>query len=190
MRKAVLLLSFLTITLAACVSSPKRTEPIASAPTTAPKGGTAALPAVPEALMQAELRALDGGTIRLADYAGKIIVLDLWATWCPPCRYEIPHLVALGNEYRARGVEVIGLTVDENDTEQKLRAFASQYGINYKIGWADADFAYSFMGDYSSIPQTFIITRDGRLLKKFVGFDPQRGPQKLRGAIEQALREG
>lgn len=161
-----------------------------SSRTAGSNGANSALPAVPTELMEAEIRMLDGGTIRLADYAGKVIVLDLWATWCPPCRDEIPHLVSLNDELKSRGVEFIGLTVDANDNARKLRDFAQRFGINYRIGWADEDFALAFMGDYGSIPQTFVITRDGRVLKKFVGFDPERSPARLREAIDRALDGG
>lgn len=149
---------------------------------------TAALTPVPEGVLNADLQTLDGKSFQLADYAGKVVVLDLWATWCPPCRIEIPHLVELHKEFAAQGVEVIGLDVDPTETVDDVNAFAREFGINYKLGWADRSVAIALMGDNGSIPQTFVITRDGRILKRFIGFSPQKTGSMLRQAVEQAAK--
>ena len=139
--------------------------------------------------MDAEIKALDGGSFKLSDYAGKVVVLDLWATWCPPCRDEIPHLVEVSKEYRAQGLEVVGLDVDPlQDDAETVRAFAQEFAVNYKIGWAERDLAASLMRGNGSIPQTLVITRDGRVLEHFIGYHPQRTPARMRRAIEQALK--
>lgn len=159
-------------------------------------GAPAANPAVPAApaplsasLMMTELKTLDGKTIKLADYAGKVVVVNLWATWCGPCRYEIPHLIELADEYKGR-VEFIGLTnEDPVDDLEKVKAFVRDQKINYTIGWTTQDFALGMMQGQirNSIPQSFIITRDGRVIKRFIGFSPSNTPPQMHDALEQAV---
>ena len=137
-------------------------------------------------VLGAALPALNGGTFRLADYAGKVVVLNLWATWCGPCRSETPSLVRMSRDYRKRGVEVIGLsTEDAASSREKVRAFAQEFGIDYRLGFAPRDFALRLMNGDARIPQTFVM-RDGRELNRFIGYNEQR-PQQLRAAVEQAL---
>lgn len=153
------------------------------------RAGSGTANALPASVMSEEIKALDGGSFKLSDYAGKVVVLDLWATWCPPCRDEIPHLVAMSKEYQAQGLEVIGLDVDPlQDDAETVRDFAQEFAINYKIGWAERDLAASLMRGNGSIPQTLVITRDGRVLEHFIGYNPRRTPAKMRQAVEQALK--
>ena len=79
-----------------------------------------ALQTVPPEVWNTDIQAVDGGTFRLSDYKDKVVVLDLWATWCNPCRAEIPHLVDLNKEYGGKGVEIIGLTTEspQSDAER------------------------------------------------------------------------
>ena len=151
---------------------------------------SAALPEMPAGVTQDDFQTLDGGSLRLTNLAGKVVVLDLWATWCGPCRSEIPQLVQLGKDYKDRGVEVIGLTT-ENPTAaaQKVRDFVREFQIDYTIGWA-GNLGPALMQGNNSIPQKFVITRDGRLMKRVIGFNKQTGTAQLREAVEQALRLG
>jgi thiol-disulfide isomerase/thioredoxin len=90
------------------------------------------LDTVPPVAWDTEIQAVDGKAFRLSDYKDKVVVLDLWATWCGPCRLEIPHLVELQNEYGARNVEVIGLTTEDPEADAgKVRDFAKEFKINY-----------------------------------------------------------
>jgi thiol-disulfide isomerase/thioredoxin len=154
-----------------------------------PAAGSAAVTIpVPAAIMNASVKTLGGETFKLADYAGKVLVLDVWATWCGPCRQEIPFLVELSKEYKSQGVEVVGLTVEDPVADlQTVKDFARQYNISYKIGWADRDLAVGLMRGRDAIPQTLVITRDGRLFKHFYGFNSATHPVKMREAVEQAL---
>jgi thiol-disulfide isomerase/thioredoxin len=138
--------------------------------------------------METSFATLSGKPRRLADYVGKVVVVDVWATWCGPCRVEIPHLVELAKEFKGRGVEVIGLTTEDpaKDTE-KVREFVGQFKINYPIGWANGEFASSLMSGRNSIPQTYVIGRDGRVRNHFVGFNAQVSPPQLRAAVEEAV---
>jgi thiol-disulfide isomerase/thioredoxin len=147
--------------------------------------GSSAAP-LPENVMQASINLLDGQKTRLADYSGKVLVVDLWATWCGPCVQEIPHLIEIAREYKGRGVEVIGLTrEDPNNTPEDVKNFSKLYNINYPIGWADEEMQAGLTQERPAIPQTYIIGRDGKVLKHFVGFNPRAVPQ-MKAAIEAA----
>ena len=152
---------------------------------------TASLPVVPEVVFNTELRTANGNPIKLSKYSGKVLLVNLWATWCGPCRMETPELVRLHKEYQARGVEFVGLsTEDPNASAQKVRDFVQQYSVDYQIGWATREIALTLMGGKTTIPQSFIITRSGRLFKRIDGFHPVRTPPELKKALEGALAEG
>ncbi|HEY6187238.1 MAG TPA: TlpA disulfide reductase family protein [Pyrinomonadaceae bacterium] len=179
--------------VSSCSRSPETTKTNESAPkTSAPgSGGPVAAAPLPSSLMTTELKTIDGKAIKLSDYAGKVVIVNLWATWCGPCRIEIPHLIEIANEYKGR-VELIGLTnEDPVDDAEKVKSFMRDHNINYTIGWASQEFALGLMQGQirNSIPQSFVITRDGRVFKRFVGFSPTQTPQQMRDAIEQAVNE-
>jgi len=144
--------------------------------------------ALPENIAVASLKTLDGKTMRLKDYAGKVVIVDLWATWCGPCRQEIPHLVELQNKYSAQGLEVIGLDLNDEPAET-INSFARELKINYKLAWATPELAGQMLAGQDSIPQTYIISRDGKILHRFVGFHPVRTPEKMRQLIEDAMKQ-
>lgn len=145
----------------------------------------AQLETVPPSVWETEIQSVDGAAFRLSDFKDKVVVLDIWATWCGPCRLEVPHLVELTNEYKGK-VEVIGLTTENPQTDaDKVRDFAKEFNINYKLGWARADVAQTLMNGNYSIPQTFVIAPGGRIVTKFRGFSPQI-PDMIRAAIDKA----
>ncbi|MDT7690454.1 MAG: hypothetical protein QOJ70_405 [Acidobacteriota bacterium] len=144
------------------------------------------LEAVPPLVWDSEIQAVDGASFKLSDYKDKVVVLDVWATWCGPCRLEIPHLVDMSNEYAGKGVVVIGLTTESPQTDsEKVRDFAREMKINYKLGYARADVAQTMMNGNYSIPQTFVIAPGGRIVTKFRGFS-DRIPDMIRTAIDKA----
>ena len=105
-----------------------------------------------------------------------------------PLRAETPELVKLYKENRARGLEVVGLsTQDPDESAEKVRKFVQDYDVNYRIGWATPEVAITLMQGRDAIPQSFVIGRDGRVVKRFVGFSPSTTPPLLKEAIEQAL---
>ena len=144
------------------------------------------LETVPAAAWNTEIQSVDGAKFRLSDFNDKIIVVDLWATWCGPCRLEVPHLVELQNEYGAKGVEVIGLTTEDPlEDAEKVRDFAREFKINYKLGWSPREVSLALMNGNTSIPQTFVIAPGGRIVTKFRGFSSQV-PNMIRSAIDKA----
>jgi thiol-disulfide isomerase/thioredoxin len=126
---------------------------------------------LPREVLNAENKAVNGATpIKLSDYSGKVLFINLWATWCGPCRIETPELVKLNKEYQSRGVQMIGLSTEDPDASaQRVLEFMREYDV--------------------AIPQSFIIARDGRILKRFVGFNPDTTPPQLKKALEEALVE-
>lgn len=148
------------------------------------------LNSLPRLVLDAENRAASGAPIKLADHSGKVLLVNLWATWCGPCRMETPELVKLHKEFQSRGVEMIGLSTEDPDaSEQSVMDFVREYDVDYQIGWATREVAQTLMQGRTSIPQSFIIARDGRIIKRFIGFNPERTPSQLKEALEEALVE-
>lgn len=144
------------------------------------------LQTIPAVAWDTQIQAVGGGTFKLSDYKDKTVVLDLWATWCGPCRAEIPHLVELHKEYGGKGVEVIGLTTeDPNSAADAVNAFAKEMKISYKLGWARGDVAQALMNGRPSIPQTYVIAPGGRIIIRFLGYS-DRIPDAIRAAIKTA----
>ena len=149
----------------------------------------AAMVTLPRPILDAENRAASGGPIKLSDFSGKVLLVNLWATWCGPCRMETPELVKLHKEYQGRGVEMIGLSTEDPDASaESVAEFVKAYDVKYHIGWATRQVALGLMQGSTNIPQSFIIARDGRILKRFIGFRPDATPQQIRQALDEALK--
>lgn len=153
------------------------------------KGNTATSEAVmlPVSVLDASLKTIDGNTFKLSDLKGKVLVVDLWATWCPPCRNEVPELVKMQTEYGSRGFEIIGLDIDQSDAPETVRGFIKEFGINYKVAYLEVELARSLMTG-GNIPQSLVVGRDGHVIMHFIGFDPGSTTKRLRAAVEQALQ--
>jgi|SRR5271165_2785763 len=109
---------------------------------------------------------LDGRKLSLSDYKGKVVLLDFWATWCTPCRAEIPHFVEMQQKLGPQGFQVIGISMD--DDAKPVRDFYRDYKINYPVAVGDNKLAESF-GGVLGLPVNFIIDRDGRIVGKYLG---------------------
>ena len=174
--------------------------PVATATTPTPVNANAPAPApapaappeltdLPPEVSVAPLKDAKGASFKLADFFGKVMVVNLWATWCGPCRQEIPELVKLHKEFHSRGVEIIGLSTENPDTSaEKVHKFIQDFQIDYRIGWAPVEVGAPLMQGRQSIPQIFVISRDGRILKHFVGFSPANTSAQLKQALEDALK--
>jgi thiol-disulfide isomerase/thioredoxin len=149
LRSALLLLSVL-----AAVASPLAAKPI---------------PAVPAPAWS--LKDVDGKVVTSADFAGKVVVIDFWATWCPPCRTEIPGYVALQKKYDGQ-VVFLGVSVDSDDKVGDVKAFIKDYKVNYPILMlGDSDIQDQFKG-ITGYPTTYIIGTDGKIHARKVGREP------------------
>ena len=176
--------------VSSCNSNDPPYKGSANSSTTAP-GRPVAMVTLPRPILDAENRAATGGPIKLADYSGKVLLVNLWATWCGPCRIETPELVKLHKEFQDRGVEMIGLSTEDPDqSAESVAEFVKEYDVKYHIGWATREVALGLMQGRTNIPQSFIIARDGRIVKRFIGFRPDVTPQQIKQALEEALAAG
>lgn len=128
---------------------------------------------------------LAGDTVSLAAQRGKVVLLNVWATWCHPCRDEIPELQALYEGYAARGLEIVGVSVDAEGADDAIRAFMRDFRMTYPV-WRDPAERISAQFHIVGVPATFLIDRQGVLRWRKTG-PIQPGDPALRQAIEQAL---
>jgi thiol-disulfide isomerase/thioredoxin len=171
----------------------------ANAGTKAPPTNSAPVPpaafvSLPPDLRETKLQTLDGGSLKLADFADKVVVLNIWATWCGPCRQEMPELVKMSSEYKTRGLVVLGIatTYNEHNDQAHVKEYVKTQSVPYKIIWDDGTLSAPLVqavGGRSVIPQSFVLSRDGRIVKHFQGFNPYSTPQLMRQAIEEALND-
>ncbi|HEV7859855.1 MAG TPA: TlpA disulfide reductase family protein [Pyrinomonadaceae bacterium] len=131
---------------------------------------------------------LDNRHTQLSDYAGQVVVLDFYATWCPPCRLETPHLVQLQRRYGAQGLRVIGLNVGGPEDRDQVPAFVEEYGIQYALGFPDAGMTELYLSDDDRIPQAYVFDRKGQLVKRFISYD-ETVPAEMESVIKKALAE-
>jgi thiol-disulfide isomerase/thioredoxin len=111
---------------------------------------------------------LEGNTVKFSDFEGKVVLVDFWATWCGPCKLEVPHLVALHREYRDEGFEVIGIALD-NGGAQVVEPFVKKNAIPYSVVIGNREVATAF-GGLTAIPTAFLIDRSGNIVQKYVGY--------------------
>jgi thiol-disulfide isomerase/thioredoxin len=114
----------------------------------------------------------DGTVQKLKDFQGKVVILDFWATYCPPCIEEIPHLMELKRTY-GEDLAVIGLHVGGEEDRPKVPEFVDRLNIDYPLATPEDSLTSFIFGQESAIPQTAIFDRNGKLVKKIVGFSPE-----------------
>jgi peroxiredoxin len=120
--------------------------------------------------------------VKLSDFRGRVVLLNFWATWCAPCRVEMPWLVDFYSRYQSQGLEIVGVSVDD-DPRDKVAAFVHARNVNYTIVLKDEGVADAY-GGLRFLPQTFFIGRDGNIVKHTVGV---RGKEDFENDIRQAL---
>jgi thiol-disulfide isomerase/thioredoxin len=118
-----------------------------------------------------KLRDVDGKLVASDDFKGKVLVVDFWATWCPPCRTEIPGYIDLQKKYASEGLVFVGVSVDGDPSLPDVKAFVKKFGVNYVIVMADEKIQDLFHVN-QGYPTTFIIGRDGKIRAKKVGREP------------------
>jgi peroxiredoxin len=128
------------------------------------------------------LQSLDGRSVKLSDFRGKTVLLNFWATWCAPCRVEMPALIDLYEKYRARGVEIIGISMDDG-AQERVASFVKEMKVNYPILLGNQSVA-NLYGGLRLLPQTVFVTRDGQVRQTIIGIGERKN---LEASIEQLL---
>jgi thiol-disulfide isomerase/thioredoxin len=147
--------------------------------------------ALPENVLTRQLQSLDKGSFSLADFGGKVVVVNLWASWCGPCRMEIPEYEKVRKEYAGRAVEFIALTTEDPRTSaDRVNRFVHEVKFGFRLGWADRETARTLMNGRGTIPQTLVIASNGRIVSHWTGYSRGQGGDRLRQTIESALSEG
>jgi peroxiredoxin len=161
MTKAFLASTFLVLLVWGCTSQAENDQPSDQAPPFA-------------------LKDLKGQTLHLKDLRGKVVILNFFATWCAPCRQEIPDLVRLYKQFNGKGLEIVGISLDMEGT-RVLHPFVQHYGITYPVVLGTREVVMDY-GGIKGIPSSFVIARNGRVAKHFVGFRPVH-------VFEQSIQE-
>lgn len=156
-----------------------------------PPSSSKALPPVDSRALASTATLLEGGSARVEDLIGRdrVVLLNFWATWCAPCRREIPELVAIQREMRSKGVEVIGLTLEDPAVDRaRVESFTRQFSINYRVGFLPEQMfrLFNVNDPRGPIPQTFIFDRKGRLIDHLKGFR-RDFRQWAEGALQYAI---
>src|ERR1700716_3404444 len=149
------------------------------------RSGVSATPRITRATVAPDfsLESLDGKHMRLSDLRGKAVLLNFWATWCGPCKIEMPWFVDLQNQYGSQGLQIVGVAMDDASKED-IAKFAKDMGVNYPIliGKEAVGDAY---GGVPAMPESFFIGRDGKVVDKILGL---KGKGEIEDSIRKALK--
>jgi thiol-disulfide isomerase/thioredoxin len=193
----IILISALLLLLALSAACNNAPAPVVVSETKTPSGNTlprTSLPMPPTTTTSSSsttasaqnFTLLNDQPAKLSDYLGKVVVLDFWATFCPPCRDEAPHLDALQKRYGNQGLLVIGLNVGGPDDRPLIPDFAKGLNLKYTLGFPAPEMTDLYMGNDDRIPQTLVFDRKGRIVEHFVGYDNDVSAE-LERAIQKAL---
>jgi thiol-disulfide isomerase/thioredoxin len=128
------------------------------------------------------LESIDGKSVRLSDLRGKAVLLNFWATWCSPCKIEMPWFVELQNQYGREGLQVVGVAMDDASKED-IAKFAKDMGVNYPILIGKESVGDQY-GGIPALPESFFIGRDGKMVDKIIGL---KGKSEIEDAVKKAL---
>ena len=183
MRRNWIVIGVVAVVLAVMVWTSYRHERHAGAGGPGLAAGKAEGMAAPDFAL-ADLRT--GKTVHLSDFKGRAVLLNFWATWCPPCKVEIPWFVELQKQYEAQGLTVVGVILLDDAAKEKQLQFVSDMKINYPIlvGTEQVGNAY---GNIENLPTTFYIGRDGKVVKSVLGL---RSHADIESLVKQALSQG
>ncbi len=131
------------------------------------------------------LKDADGKVVHLSDYKGKVVLLDFWATWCGPCKIEIPWFMEMQRQNKDRGFEVVGVAMDDEGWEA-VKPFISQLGVNYRVVIGN-DTTAQLYGGVDALPTTFLIDRSGKIAAVHIGLTSKKD---FEDAVEQLLQGG
>jgi thiol-disulfide isomerase/thioredoxin len=180
-----LVFATLGLGLAACSpakeEAPAKAKAVAASPA-ANGGAPAALPTLGNAPAW-ELKDVNGTVVRSTQFAGKVVVVDFWATWCPPCRAEIPGYTELQKKYGKDGFVIVGVSLDQAGPEV-VKAFAGKYAVNYPLVMGD-DTVVGAFGGVEAIPTTFLIDRNGQIRDRKMGAEDTADYEKKVIAVLQ-----
>ena len=153
----------------------------ADATAAAPSGATC--PAKTSANFDFTLKDAGGATVKLSDYKGKVVLLNFWATWCGPCKMEIPEFVEAYSKYRDRGFVILGVLSEDDPPQKDLQAFMSEFKMNYPVMRQHAELEESF-GTLWGLPTSFVIDRKGQVCSKHMGpFSKEALEREINGLL-------
>ena len=132
------------------------------------------------------LKALNGRVAKLSDYKGKVLLINLWASWCAPCRMELPELVRLQRQYKARGLQIVGVTYPDDDAAS-VRRMTRQLKLNYPILFGTSELLDAYqIGEV--LPATVIVDRDGIIRERILGIlEPEEFKNKVAPLLQTAI---
>lgn len=140
----------------------------------------------PDPAPEFQVRSLDGAQLSIASFRGKVVLVNFWATWCGPCRAEIPDLIELQQRYKER-LQIIGLTVDE-DNPAAVKRFVAESGINYPVGMAPIEVRMKY-GGIAALPTSFVLDTEGRVVQKHEGLrDPALYETEIRALLGMPIQ--
>ena len=122
------------------------------------------------------------------DYEGKVVLLNFWATWCGPCKVEMPSMEALHRDFGSRGLHIVAVSQDDDASDEQLQSFARELGVTFEILY-DSTHAMEKSYQVTGYPATFVIGRDGKIRRKWLGADDWNSPSN-RALIAQLLERG
>lgn len=119
------------------------------------------------------LKDLKGNKFKLSDHQGKVVIVNFWAVWCPPCKLEIPDLVELYKKYKEQGLVILGIAIDSGK-DKKIKAKAQELGINYPVINGNNYYIRKSFGGIRAVPTTFVINQEGNFFKNYVGYQKRQ----------------